>query len=59
MAPTPISAVNCASNSGSILDRGNFIRIHKTLRLTPAMQSDVTDHLFAFDELIAIVDEWK
>ena len=49
-----------ASNSGSILDRGTiFIRIHKTLRLTPAMQSDVTDHLFAFDELIAIVDEWE
>ena len=37
----------------------NFIRIHKTLRCTPAMQAGVTDKLFAFDDLIGIVDEWE
>ena len=37
----------------------NFIRIHKTLRVTPAMESDITDHLFSFDDLIGIVDEWE
>jgi hypothetical protein len=37
----------------------NFIRIHKTLRCTPAMQACVTDTLFAFDDLVGIVDEWE
>jgi hypothetical protein len=37
----------------------NFIRIHKTLRVTPAMRAGVTDRLFSYDELISIVDEWE
>jgi len=36
----------------------NFIRIHRTLRVTPAMESGLVDHLFSFDDLIGIVDEW-
>jgi hypothetical protein len=37
----------------------NFIRIHKTLRVSPAMESGVTDRLFSFDDLIGIVNEWE
>ena len=37
----------------------NFIRIHKTLRVTPAMEASVTDRLFSYEELIGIVDEWE
>ena len=37
----------------------NFIRIHKTLRVTPAMQAGVTDRLSSYTELIEIVDEWE
>jgi hypothetical protein len=37
----------------------NFIRIHKTLRVTPAMEAGVTDRLFTYDELVGIVDEWE
>jgi hypothetical protein len=37
----------------------NFIRIHKTLRVTPAMAAGVTDRLFAYEELVGIVDEWE
>ena len=37
----------------------NFIRIHKTLRVTPAMESGIEDHLFSFEDLIGIVDEWE
>jgi hypothetical protein len=37
----------------------NFIRIHKTLRVTPAMESGIVDHLFSFEDLIGIVDEWE
>jgi IS1 family transposase len=31
----------------------NFCRIHKTLRVTPAMESGVTDHIWTLAELIA------
>jgi IS1 family transposase len=37
----------------------NFVRIHTTLRCTPAMQAKVTDRLFSFDELVGIVDAWE
>ena len=37
----------------------NFIRIHKTLRVTPEMEAGVTDRLFSFDDLIGIVNEWE
>jgi hypothetical protein len=37
----------------------NFIRIHKTLRVAPAIEAGVTDRLFSFDDLIGIVDEWE
>ena len=37
----------------------NFIGIHKTLRVTPAMEAGVTDRLFTYDELVGIVDEWE
>jgi hypothetical protein len=37
----------------------NFIRIYKTLRVTPAMEACVTDRLFTYDELVGIVDEWE
>ena len=28
----------------------NFIRIHKTLRVTPAMEAGITDHVWSFEE---------
>jgi hypothetical protein len=31
----------------------NFVRIHKSLRVTPAMESGVTDHVWTVGELIA------
>lgn len=35
----------------------NWIRIHKTLRVTPAMEAGLTDRLWNFEELIAAMDE--
>ena len=32
----------------------NFVKIHKSLRMTPAMAAGATDHLWTMDELIAI-----
>src|SRR5438477_5758633 len=34
----------------------NFIRIHKTLRVTPAMEAGIADHLRPFEELIALLE---
>jgi hypothetical protein len=30
----------------------NFCRIHQTLRMTPAMEAGVTDHVWSLDEVI-------
>ena len=37
----------------------NFVRIHKTLRVTPAMEAGVSDHLLSLEDVVAIVDEWE
>jgi IS1 family transposase len=34
----------------------NFCRIHQTLRVTPAMEAGVSDHVWSLDELIALLD---
>ena len=33
----------------------NFCRIHKTLRVTPAMEAGVTDHVWTIEEMIAVL----
>jgi len=35
----------------------NFVRIHQTLRCTPAMQAGVTDKLWDLNDIVAAVDE--
>ena len=32
------------------------LRIHKTLRVTPAMQAAVTDTLWTFEDIVAKID---
>lgn len=34
----------------------NFGRIHQTLRVTPAMQSGLTDHVWTLEEIAALAD---
>ena len=34
----------------------NFCRIHQTLRVTPAMEAGVTDHIWSLDEIISLLD---
>ena len=38
----------------------NFIKIHRTLRCTPAMAAGVTDRLWEVSDLVALLeaDEW-
>jgi hypothetical protein len=35
----------------------NFVRIHKTLRVTPAMQAGVTDHLWTLEDAVKMTHE--
>jgi IS1 family transposase len=35
----------------------NFVRPHKTLRVTPAMQAGLTDRVWDFAEIVALMDE--
>lgn len=37
----------------------NFVRIHQTLRVTPAMEAGVTDRLWTLEDVITMVDEWE
>ena len=34
----------------------NFIRIHKTLRVTPAMQAGITDRVWSLADIVALMD---
>src|SRR5215470_14522676 len=34
----------------------NFCRVHKTLRVTPAMEAGLADHVWELEELIGILD---
>jgi IS1 family transposase len=33
----------------------NFCRVHKTLRVTPAMEAGLTDHVWSLEELISLI----
>jgi hypothetical protein len=34
----------------------NFCRIHQSLRVTPAMEAGISDHVWSVDELITLLD---
>jgi len=35
----------------------NFVRIHQTLRTTPAMKAGITDHLWSIEEMVDLLPE--
>jgi hypothetical protein len=35
----------------------NFCRVHKTLRVTPAMEAGLTDHVWTMDELVGLIQQ--
>jgi IS1 family transposase len=37
----------------------NFVRIHQTLRVTPAMAAKVTEKLWEVDDIIGLVEQWE
>ncbi|HVN63984.1 MAG TPA: DDE-type integrase/transposase/recombinase [Candidatus Binataceae bacterium] len=37
----------------------NFVRIHQSLRVPPAMEAGVTDRLWSLEDVVQIVDDWE
>jgi len=37
----------------------NFTRIHKTLRMSPAMAAGITDRLWSLEDVVAKIDEMQ
>jgi hypothetical protein len=35
----------------------NFVRIHQTLRITPAMAAGITDHVWEVSDIVKLLDE--
>ncbi len=35
----------------------NFVRIHKSLRMTPAMAAGVTEHLWEIEDIVALLGQ--
>jgi hypothetical protein len=33
----------------------NFSRVHQTLRVTPAMEAGVSDHVWSVEEIVALL----
>lgn len=37
----------------------NFVRVHQTLRVTPAMEAGVTTTLWTLADMVAVLEEWE
>jgi hypothetical protein len=37
----------------------NFVRIHKTLKVTPAMAADVADRLWEIADMVIVLEAWE
>jgi hypothetical protein len=35
----------------------NFCRIHQTLRVTPAMEAGISDHLWDLEEIVTLINQ--
>jgi hypothetical protein len=46
---------NHAHSMASFATYYNFVRIHKTLRITPAMAAGVTDRLWEVSDIVALL----
>lgn len=34
----------------------NFVRVHKTLKVTPAMEAGLTNHVWTLEELVSLLE---
>jgi hypothetical protein len=49
-------AANLSHNLAIHYMHYNFCRVHQTLRVTPAMEAGIADHVWEIEELVALID---
>jgi hypothetical protein len=37
----------------------NFVRIHQSLRITPAMAAGVTQKLWSLTDMVSVIEDWE
>ena len=37
----------------------NFVRIHQSLRVTPAMVAGMTDTLWSLTDMVRVIEDWE
>jgi hypothetical protein len=37
----------------------NFVRIHQTLKISPAMAAGVTDKLWEMSDMVKVLEDWE
>ena len=37
----------------------NFVRIHQTLKITPAMAAGITDKLWGMSDMVKVLEDWE
>jgi hypothetical protein len=37
----------------------NFVRIHQTMKITPAMAAGVTDKLWEMSDMVKVLQDWE
>jgi hypothetical protein len=60
MGPLPAQTMKAGALQ-SHFTHYNFARIHKTLRLTPAMEAGISDHVWSLEEVVSLANrmqEW-
>ena len=50
---------NHAHNIALFTTYYNFVRIHQTLRVTPAMAAGVTDKLWEIGDIVSVLEQWE
>jgi len=54
---SPLLIVRMPANNVALpFMRYNYCRIHQRLRVTPAMQAGLTDHVWEIEELVTLID---
>jgi hypothetical protein len=52
-------AVNHAHMMAIYFMHYNFVRIHKTLKITPAMAANVTPKLWEMSDMVKVLEDWE
>jgi hypothetical protein len=48
-----------AGQSASAIPSYNFVRIHQTLKITPAMAAGVTERLWEVADMVNVLEAWE